>query len=208
MKVHSQVEQVRYLDSLEFVGKLDSMRTTCAYNKTIASHYELPILAALSYFPELDSTRIIFKEANIKTSLNARPTVGSMLFRNRSKRTYVIRIKPNTKDSVAVIENMEFNAIVGGMGHELNHVVDYSNRSFFGILGRLFQYGSKRGKRKFEAEIDCMTVQKGLGWQVYDWEDYIMNQSNATVKYKAYKKSVYYTPEEIISLINEAEADN
>lgn len=176
------------------------------YQKTVIPTFQTEIYTALSYFPELDSTKIEFRYANIKTSLNARPTVGS-LFRRRSKRKYVIRIKPNTRDSVTTIDQVGFNGAVGVLGHELNHVVDYSKRNFWGILGRLFNYGSKKGKRKFEAEIDRMTIQKGLGWQLYDWEDYVLNKSKAKVNYKAYKKTIYYTPKELKKLINQIETN-
>lgn len=205
----AQVEQVRYLDSVEFAGKLDSLREACSYKKTLIPRFEMQLLSTLSYYPELDSTEIVFKEApKIKASLNARPTVGSILFRRRSKRKYVIRIKPNNADSLATLEEVGFNGAIGVLGHELNHIVDYSNRGFFGILGRMFNYGSKKGKRKYENEIDRMTIQKGLGWQLHDWEDYVLNKSNAKVKYKAYKRSTYYTPEEIITLINGLKEEN
>lgn len=191
-----------------FASKLDSIRERCSYRKTILPKYETEILTVLSFYPELDSTRIIFKEATIKASLNARPKVGSLFFRRRKNRTYVIRIKPNTEDSVATLDQAGFNAAVGVLGHELNHVVDYSNRSIFGIIGRLFNYTNKKGKRKYEAEIDRMTIEKGLGWQLFDWEDYVFNKSNAKVRYKAYKKDIYYSPEDLKSLINQGNPKN
>lgn len=196
------------MDSAEFASKLDSLREVCSFQKTLLPKYETEILSALSYYPELDSITIIFKEAKIKASLNARPTVGSLLFRKRSERKYVIRIKPNTGDSVATLDQVGFNGAVGVLGHELNHIVDYSNRSVFGVIGRLFNYTSKKGKRNYEGEIDRMTVEKGLGWQLYDWGYYVLNKSNAKVKYKAYKRAVYYSPEEIITIIKELEQEN
>lgn len=205
---YSQVEQVRTLDSTAFALRLDSLRKTCSHRKTIVSEFETEIISALSYYPELDSTRIVFKEAKIKTSLNARPTIGSLLFRKRINRKYVIRIKPNTGDSVATLDQVGFNGAVGVLGHELNHIIDYSKRSFFQILGRLFNYTNKKGKRRYEGEIDRMTVEKGLGWQLYDWEDYVLNKSNAKAKYKAYKIAVYFSPEELITIIEEVEEQN
>ncbi len=206
--VQSQIEQVRFLDSTAFTVQLDSLRDIYSYKKTFLPKFETEILSVLSYYPELDSTKIIFKEAKIKASLNARPTVGSLLFRKRSKRTYIIRIKPNTGDSIATLDQVGFNGAVGVLGHELNHIIDYSNRSVFGIIGRLFNYTNKKGKRYYEGEIDRMTVEKGLGWQLYDWVDYVLNRSNAKVKYKAYKKAVYYSPEEVITIIKELEEQN
>lgn len=204
----SQVEQVRTLDSTAFASRLDSLRENCSYRKTFLPQFETEIISALSYYPELDSTRIIFKEAKIKASLNARPTIGSLLFRKRANRKYVIRIKPNTGDSVATLDQVGFNGAVGVLGHELNHIVDYSSRGIFRIIGRLFNYTNKKGKRRYEGEIDRMTVVKGLGWQLFDWEDYVLNKSNAKAKYKAYKRAVYYSPDEVITIIEELEQQN
>jgi len=205
---YSQVEQVRTLDSTVFALRLDSLRQICSHRKTILPEFETEIISALSYYPELDSTRIVFKEAKIKASLNARPTIGSLLFRKRANRKYVIRIKPNTGDSIATLDQVGFNGAVGVLGHELNHIIDYSERNFFQILGRLFNYTNKKGKRRYEGEIDRMTVEKGLGWQLYDWEDYVLNKSNAKAKYKAYKIAVYFSPEELITIIEELEEQN
>lgn len=202
--VNAQVEQVRTLDSLDFVARLDELREEFSYRKVVLSEFEMAIYATLSFYPELDSTRIVFKQAKIKTSLNARPTMGSMLFRKRENRKYVIRIKPNTGDSVATLDQAGFNAVVGVLGHEFNHILDYSQRGFFGIIKRLLGYTNKKGKRKYEAEIDQMTIDRGLGWQVYDWEDFVFNKSKATEKYKEYKRSVYYTPEELLILVEES----
>lgn len=198
---HAQIVQIRTVDSLDFVNRMDAIHAEYSYRKTILPEFETAIYATLSYYPELDSTRIIFKRAKIKTSLNARPTMGSVLFKKRENRTYVIRIKPDNEDSVASLDRADFNAVVGVLGHELNHIVDYSRRGFFGIIGRLFSYTNKKGKRKYEAEIDQMTIDRGLGWPLYDWEDFVHNKSNAKAKYKAYKRSVYYTPEELLLLI-------
>lgn len=204
----SQVKQVRTLDSTLFASKLDSLRTACSYRKTLLPEYETEILSALSYYPELDSTRIVFKSGKIKTSLTARPTLGSLLFRKRVNRKYVIRIKPNNGDSVATISQAGFNAAVGVLGHEFNHIIDFSERGFFRIVGRLFNYTSKKGKRRYEGEIDRMTIEKGLGWQLYDWADYNINKSNAKAKYKDYKRTVYFTPNELIIIMKELEEQN
>lgn len=206
--VNSQVEQVRKLDSTLFASQLDSLRETCSYRKTFLPDFETEIISALSYFPELDSTHIVFKEAKIRTSLNARPTIGSLLFRRRANRKYVVRIKPNNGDSVATLDQVGFNGAVGVLGHELNHIVDYSNRGFFRIIGRLFNYTNKKGKQRYEGEIDRMTVAKGLGWQLYDWGDYVFNKSNAKAKYLDYKKAVYLTPNDLIIIIKEFEEQN
>ena len=189
------------MDSTELVQTLESLRERYGYDKQILSEYELSFLVALSHFPELDSSQIHFKYTKIKTTLNARPTVGSLLFRSRKKRKYIIRVNSNLEDSLVVLKDVPFNARVGLFAHELCHFADYTERSFFGVLGRMFSYASKRGKEKFEKEIDSMTIARGFGWQLYDWSYYVLNDSKGTAGYREFKRTVYLEPKEIQAII-------
>ncbi len=110
------------------------------------------------------------------------------------------------KDSTILLEDVPFNAQIGLFGHELAHFMDYRNRSFGKVLGRLFSYTSNKRKAHFEKEIDSMTIACGLGWQLHAWSHYVLYESSASVQYKAFKKQVYLTPEEIVVLIEEKES--
>lgn len=105
-------------------------------------------------------------------------------------------------DSTIQFNTIPFNAKVGLVGHELAHISDYNKRNFFGIIARLFDYSSKKSKAKFEKEIDISTIKHGLGWQLYDWSYYVLNQSNSSNKYKVFKEATYLTPSQIKSEIN------
>ena len=148
-------------------------------------------------FGELQNTKIIFKSAKISTSLNARPTILSLLFRRRTKRTYVVRINCSEKDSIITLDEVPKEAVVGVIGHELCHIVDYHQKSFWGVLGRGFAYLSKKKKSRFEKEIDSVAISRGFGEGVYSWSDYLLNHSDATKKYKEFKRLIYLEPEEI-----------
>jgi len=194
---YGQGSQQRVLDSLDLLPQLDSLTHQFATNKIFLDEYRLVTLAALSHYPELSNTRIVFKRSKIKTTLNARPTAISLLFRSKEKRKYVIRINSQLKDSVIYFHHIPFNAKVGVLGHELAHINDYNTRNFWRVLKRLFAYSGKKSKAAFEKEIDHTTIEKGLGWQLYDWSDYVLNKSDARVKYKKFKQETYLTPEEI-----------
>lgn len=186
------------LDSTTQSRKLASFIARFGHNKKVDSAYVLSFYTALSNFEgELDSTRITLKEASISTSLNARPTIGSLLFRKRENRHYVIRINNNSKSDIPLLKDADFNARVGVFGHELCHLQDYSKREFSGVMERLFAYTSKKEKSKYEKEIDSMTIWKGLGWQLFAWEKYVQESELATEEYKAFKREIYYTPNEI-----------
>ena len=196
------IHQTESFDSLECSKGLDSLKLQLALNKTVISEYELVTYLALSYFPELSETRIKFKSTRIKTTLNARPTVASLIFRSKTKRKYVIRINNQVKDSVIFFNDVPFNAKIGLIGHEFSHLRNYSQRSFRKVLMRLFSYSNKKSKAKFEKEIDLATVQIGLGWQLHDWAKYVLEYSKASVKYKAFKQAIYLTPLDIAEAIN------
>ncbi|MDB4516340.1 hypothetical protein N9089_01930 [Crocinitomicaceae bacterium] len=201
--IFAQSETANVIDSLSQSQYLDSLRKEFGFMKIIPEGYELAFLTALSHYPELDSSQIRFKEARIKTTLNARPTIGSLLFRKREKRKYIIRINSQKKDSLILLSDAPFNSQIGLFGHELGHFADYHKRSFFGVLKRLISYSTLKGKSKFEKEIDTITIERGLGWQLYAWSYYVLFDSDGSKAYKEYKRSVYLTPKEIKQKIYE-----
>jgi len=189
-------EQIRIIQPIT-ITEADSAKQNFKVCEPVSELYKKAIYTTLLYFPELEESKLKFKEKRLKTTMNAQPNVWSLIFKNRSKRTYVVRINNGERDSTIHTANISFNAQVGVFGHEFCHFVDYSERSFFGVLGRLFAYTSKKKKAAFEKEMDTNTIKRGLGWQLYDWSDYALNQSNANYKYKRLKEEIYLKPEDI-----------
>ena len=190
-------------DSSLYVQKIDGLRNLYAHKKAYPTEHELPILIALSYFPELDSTEIVFKEAKITTTLNARPTLHSLLFKDKSERKYIIRINKKHKDGQIFLEEVPFNAKIGLFAHEFSHFIDYKEKNTLGISQRLVSYAFIKTRARYEKEIDRMTVQRGLGRQLYDWSEYVLYESDADRYYKRMKRLVYLTPPEILFLIED-----
>jgi hypothetical protein len=203
--VQGQGLEQRALDSTQLILNLDSLKEVMGDYKDVPKEYELSFFTALSNFPELTNSKITFKKAKIKTTLNARPTVASLFFKSRLNRSYVIRVNSKLGDSLVLLYDVPFNARVGLFGHELSHFADYRTRSIGGVLKRLFSYSSIRKKEKFEKEIDSLTIQRGFGWQLYDWSSYVLHASPATIDYKGYKRKVYLEPEEIREILEAVE---
>jgi hypothetical protein len=180
---------------------IDSLRNIYSSKKEIPSIYETPVYLAISYFPELESSKIVFRKARIRTTLNARPAITSIFFRKKSKRKYIIRINTTMKDSVILLDSIPLNAMIGLFGHEFSHLIDYNTKNIFGVFSRLIAYSSDKSKEKFEKEIDLITIKRGLGWQLYDWSYYVLNKSSGTEKYKNYKRQIYLEPKEIKEII-------
>jgi len=102
-----------------------------------------------------------------------------------------------------LLSDVPFNSQIGLFGHELGHFADYHKRSFFGVLKRLISYSTLKGKSKFEKEIDAITIEHGIGWQLYAWSYYVLFDSDGSTAYKEFKRSVYLTPKEIEQRIYE-----
>jgi len=195
-----QEKSISEFNSALYPVKIDSLRNLFGHNKKIPTENELPILIALSYYPELEDTKIIFKNSKIKTTLNARPAILSLFTRN--KRKYIVRINNKCSDSIVNLKKVSFEAKIGLFGHEFSHFIDYKKKNALQILGRLLSYTNLRGKERFEKEIDSMTISRGLGRQLYKWAFYVVNESNAKQKYKAFKKQIYLEPDEILGILN------
>ena len=199
--ISQDIIQTKKIDSLYYSSHLDSLKFNYSINKKIPKAYSLPVLIALSYYPELIKAKIIFKNSNIKTTLNVRPSGFSVLFNNRNNRKYIIRINSMDKDSLINLKDVPFNASIGLFGHEFNHIIDYRNSNVFQIIKKLLEYSNNKKKAEYEKQIDYMTINRGLGWQLYDWSYFVLNISMANQKYKKYKRTYYLSPNEIIDII-------
>ncbi|MFR9523578.1 MAG: hypothetical protein SNH94_03295 [Rikenellaceae bacterium] len=158
-------------------NEVDSLLTAVGANKIFVEEFLHPTLIALSFYPELAQTQIEFKYSNEATTMAARPKPTSMLWGRR----YIVAIN-NCEDFEGIkLEEVPFNAQIGIIGHELAHIADYQNHNFFGVMGILFRYSNKKRKPLFEHEIDRATIERGLGWQLYDWAEYsLSSQSSST----------------------------
>jgi len=174
--------------------ELNEMENQMGLNKKIPLEYSKSVYHALSYFPELKHTHIRFKYQKIGTTLNARPTIFSLLFRKKESRRYVVRINKCIGDSIINLSSVPYNAQVGVLGHEFSHFIDYSQKGLWGIFKRLISYTNKKGKEKFEKEIDQLTIDRGLGWQLHSWAHLVLFESNVDDKYKKLKREIYLTP--------------
>ena len=144
-------------------------------NKTLLEGYEGQILIALSHYPQLKDVRIKFRFVENGIPLTARPTFWSTVFRSAKKRTYLITIAKDTDPRWAPIlfHNLPYNAQIGVIGHEIAHVAEFSERSFWGMLQVLIGNLSKKFMDRLEYNTDLITIRHGLGFQLLAWSTYV-----------------------------------
>jgi hypothetical protein len=144
-------------------------------NKTIPKEYEKQILIALSYFPELKNITIEFRLKKTDTPLSARPKLFG-LFQAAKKRKYIVTISEATKAKLEPIlfKNLNFNAQIGVLGHELSHISDYITKGFGKMSNLLLiELFSKKQVDQFEARTDLICINHGLGHQLLEWSKWV-----------------------------------
>ncbi len=163
--------------------------------------YKLQMLIALSHYPELKNTPIKVKFSNLETTATCRPAIPSIFSIRKDKsdarRKYIIRINKKENFSGVLLKDVPHNAQIGVLAHEIAHIVDYERRGHVGLIKRAVDYLEENRKKRFEYQIDKLTIEHGLGWQLYDWADYAMHKSKASEKYKEFKKRIYMAPADI-----------
>ncbi len=193
LKVYSQDNSLAY-DSV----RIQSVKSNFTHVEYV-SEIEDPLLTALSYFPELKDVEIRFRYKNIKTTMVSRPAFISLF---KKQRTFVIYIDNHVRNNNGInFQNIPSVAKIGLIGHELCHILDYQSKSNLKIIGMGFKYAFSKNHYAVESRIDKLTIQKGLGHELYEWTNYILNASEATEKYKAFKKINYLALAEILAEI-------
>lgn len=181
-------------------------------DKEIPNVIRHEVLTALAHYPELKTTRIRFKfTRSLKGSIMAaRPQVGT-LFGTRKNRTYDVLISPVFKlqNSIEPIHQVDPKVLIGWIGHELGHIMDYEQRSTFGIarFGLLY-WLSKTYIRKAERVADTFAVHRGMAPYILATKDFILSHSGLSQKYKDKIARLYLSPDDIVQVVEEMQQSN
>lgn len=159
------------------------------------------ILTALSFYPELDSTRIRFLYRPIKQTMNSRPSLGN-IFRSSQKRRYTIII--NVSEGVnrgLPMEKLSSTIKTGWIGHELAHICAYRQMSNLQVIWFTIKYiNSKKFVRRVERYTDLVTIAHGLSYPLYAGTEYLLNSKDIHVDYKKYSVMNGLSPAEILCI--------
>ncbi len=168
---------------------------------------EKEAVKALSYFPKLEKTNITFKfKSKIrKSTMQAQPTFGS-IFRPRKNRRYVILMSERFKiaDTIYRTVDIPTDVLIGWLGHELGHVMDYEQRTALNLIGFGLGYSfSERYMKKAERTADTYAVNHGMEKYILATKNFILNEAGFSEKYKNRIKRYYLSPDEIMLLVEE-----
>lgn len=186
--------------------KIDSKKNVKYRNKTIPVVLLDPVLKALSYFPELEEVDITFelKEKISGAVMQAQPKVFSLFVDGKENRKYKVKITRELDfgdGDVLAIEEVPYDALVGWLGHELGHVMDYLNRSSADMMHFGARYMiSKQKVTEAELTADGYAIGCGMGHQILANKNYILNNEGFKDDYKDKIKNLYMSPQMVLTL--------
>lgn len=180
-------------------------------NKIIPKNLLEEAKAALAFYPELKDVAIEFKyKEDIKKSfMQAQPDFGNH-FKGKNDRSYNIYISSKflIEDEEIVMDDVPSDVLIGWLGHELGHIMDYRNKSAVGLMIFGMRYiTSSNYIKKAERIADTYAVNHGMGDYILATKDFILNHSHLSESYKARIARLYLSPEEIVVLVNKLEED-
>ncbi|RZS98775.1 hypothetical protein [Cecembia calidifontis] len=175
-------------------------------NKKVPKAILGPVKEALEYFPELEEVDITFefKERISGAVMQAQPKVLSLFVDPLEKRKYRIKITRTLEfeDKVIPIEKIPNDALVGWIGHELGHIMDYLKRSTGNMMRFGFKYlTSKEKVVEAEYTADGYAIVCGMGHQILATKNYILNHDGFEDDYKDKIKNLYMSPDQIETLL-------
>ena len=179
------------------------------HNKDIPALIEKNVLKALSFYPELKDTRIRFVfRTNLKTSvMQAQPRFTALLL-GRRQRSYRIKISShfNLTHSYMPIGKIPDEVMIGWIGHELGHIMDYETRSNRSVVAFGYRYlTSPEYVKKAEIIADTYAVNHGLGSYIVATKRFIRDNMELPQSYRDKIARLYLSPDAIIEQIKKLE---
>jgi len=180
-------------------------------NKQIPAVIEKSVLQALSFYPELENTSInfVFKK-NIKSSVMQAQPVFKTLMGKKANRIYNINISALFKltHSAIPIHHIPEEVMIGWIGHELGHIMDYENRNTFELIAFGLSYVFSRTYiKKAEKEADTYAVNHGLGRYIVATKYFILDHAELPQTYKDKIARLYLSPDDIVEQVKKLEEE-
>jgi hypothetical protein len=174
-------------------------------NKQIPALIEKNVLKALSFYPELENTTIgfIFK-TNIKTSVMQAQPVFMTLLRRRKNRRYRINISEYFKliNTQIPIQQIPDDVMIGWIGHELGHILDYEGKSNAGMVSFGYRYYFHSSFVKHaEMVADSLAVERGMGNYIVATKRFILDHAELPQAYKNKIARLYLSPDVIVEQV-------
>lgn len=171
--------------------------------KVMDKRLRLAYFVALRHYPELKKVKVKLIEKPIASTMQAQPK-WDFIFHKRKERKYTVCVNSDASITGMNYQDLSFNSLVGWIGHELAHLLDYSKKDNSQLLFFISAYVfDKNELRRTERKADKVTIKHGLGMQLLEGVDFFHRSKKVKKSYREKKKKYYLTQEEIIASIEE-----
>ena len=184
-------------------------------NKNIPATIYEEARKALSHYPDLKDIHIEIKftEKTHKSFMQAQPKFSSLLGSRTDRKYYIFINEAYTIEGEKFdIEEIPSEVIVGWLGHELGHIMDYLDRGTFDMIWFGIKYlRFPNFVKEAERMADTYAVEHGLADYLIKTKDFILDHASLSEEYKSNIERFYLSPEEIMQLVeekNEEDASN
>jgi hypothetical protein len=102
------------------------------------------------------------------------------------------------------IQELPEGVLVGWIGHELGHIMDYLKRNNWSmILFGIGYYTSKSFIISAERAADTYAINHDLGDYILATKDFILHKADMPERYIKRIKRLYLSPEEVMDLVED-----
>jgi hypothetical protein len=182
--------------------KLEKLKSEFPKISVKEKSMEKYVYAAASFYPELKTAKITFKEMNF--GLVAHPIfMAAARFKIMSivtgRRHYVILL--NNKYRKTLVNNFAFESTVYLIAHELSHILDYENKSRLDLLKFGAKYLVPKHRKLTEFETDIRVIHRGLDKHMVCYLDDLNNSEKVPKRFKKFRNKSYIRKDDIIKII-------
>jgi hypothetical protein len=104
--------------------------------------------------------------------------------------------------SAVPIHQLPDDIMIGWIGHELGHIMDYEQRSKLGLISYGLSYVfSGEYRKKGELMADTYAVNHGLGNYILETKRFILDHAELPQDYKDKIERTYLSPDEIVEQV-------
>ena len=190
-------------DSVDF----EALKAEYGKNKTLLEGYELPILFALQYFPELKDAHVSFEFTQKGAPMESNFGFSTLL-RNAKHRQYRILLN-NSEGSMMdpiLLRSLPFEGQVGIFVHELGYTTYYHKLNLFQIGNWAINYVLDPSFVKIhESSTDALAILRDAGWQLRAYTNYTRHDESTQPLKEAFGEFAdnYMSVEQIDNLMKD-----
>lgn len=181
-------------------------------NKTYPQEIESAVEKALAHYPDLENTDISFVyDPSVTSAVMMAQPEFSLDPSNLADRRYKIKMRPSLTigETDPALHLMPEQILVGWLGHELGHIMDYLNRSNLEMLSFGTRYLlSDKFMKEAEMRADSFAVVHGMSCALTEMKHYIHESTELDDEYKHKISTFYPDPKDLKQFISESGTDN